>query len=297
MFVSPASNPICKLLFLVLASEEEASLHLVLGASIRILLVVSVALAAAADGRLPAAGQAVEPGVAELELDRVAEALRPREAEVRAEPGRRAHAAGGKHVARRALHAARLHHQPPHLPRRLRGHLLDQDDPVRPPRPAWPPPAPHVRPALRRRGLPPHRHALALAAAEQVHQERRLPDVPHDLRDRVPHPPLHLLLPDLLRHLIVLPSAQHGPRQPLVLLPPLELQAAAGRRVRARRAQAHRRRPPPRRHGHERCGHPRSRPRQRHRRRRRRRWPVAPHGRRRRHRTLDHRSCRRDLLR
>uniref|UniRef100_A0A804P895 Uncharacterized protein n=1 Tax=Zea mays TaxID=4577 RepID=A0A804P895_MAIZE len=213
MFVSPASNPICKLLFLVLASEEEASLHLVLGASIRILLVVSVALAAAADGRLPAAGQAVEPGVAELELDRVAEALRPREAEVRAEPGRRAHAAGGKHVA------------------------------------------------------------------------------------RLPHPPLHLLLPDLLRHLIVLPSAQHGPRQPLVLLPPLELQAAAGRRVRARRAQAHRRRPPPRRHGHERCGHPRSRPRQRHRRRRRRRWPVAPHGRRRRHRTLDHRSCRRDLLR
>ena len=157
------------LLFLVLASEEEASLHLVLGASNRILLVVE-SVVAAANGRLSAAGEAVEPGVAELELDGVAEALHPREAEVRAEPGRRAHAAGVEHVARRALHAARLHHQPPHLPRRLRGggaavrgHLLDQDDPVRPPLPAGPPPAPHVRPALRRRGLPPDRQALALA--------------------------------------------------------------------------------------------------------------------------------------
>ncbi|PAN45147.1 hypothetical protein PAHAL_9G096800 [Panicum hallii] len=252
-------------------------------------------------GRLSAAGEAVEPGVAELELDGVAEALRPGEAEVRAEAGRGAHAAGVEHVTGRALHPARLHHQAPDLPSRLRGggaavrgrggHLLDQDDPVRPPLPARPPPALHVGPALRRRGLPPHRHAVVVVAAEQVHQERRLPDVPHDLRDRLPHPPLHLLLPNLLQLLLItISSAKHAPQQPL--LPVSELQPLG--RVRDRRAQPHRGRPP-RRHGHERRRHPG--PGQRHRRRRRRR-AVPPHGgRRRRHRAPHHlRSDRRGLL-
>lgn len=96
------------LLFLVLAGKLEASLHLPVGASNTISSSRSVVAAAMGGGGLSAAGEAVEPGVAELELDGVAEALRPGEAEVRAEAGRGAHAAGVEHVAGRALHPARL---------------------------------------------------------------------------------------------------------------------------------------------------------------------------------------------
>jgi hypothetical protein len=96
--------------------------------------------------------------------------LSPGEAEVRAEPGRRADAAGVEDVARRALHPARLHHQAPDLSRRLRGaavqgrggNFLDQDDPVLLPLPAVPPPTLHVEPTLRRRGFPPQRHAAVV---------------------------------------------------------------------------------------------------------------------------------------
>ena len=69
------------LLFLVLAGKLEASLHLDVGQSNTISSSRSVVAAAMGGGGLSAAGEAVEPGVAELELDGVAEALRPGEAD------------------------------------------------------------------------------------------------------------------------------------------------------------------------------------------------------------------------
>lgn len=137
---------------------------------------------------------AEQPGVPELGGGRLPEALGPRQAEVRAESGRGADAAGVEDVAGGAVDAPPLHEQPPRLrARRGRGgaaalllflalQLLHEDHAVGRGRGPGVPPLPDVGPALRVRRVPlePQR-GRSPAVGEDVDQEWGLPDVPHDL--------------------------------------------------------------------------------------------------------------------